>query len=111
MRNFQQPGDSLTVVASRTCGSGEGQLVGLMFGMTKAPAVAGAAVEVHRVGVINPVPKAAGQVWAQGVLIYWDNTAFNFTTTVGANRLVGMTAASALLGAVVGSVLLDGTAR
>ncbi len=111
MRNFQQRGDSITVIASRAVAAGEGLLVGQLFGIAKAAAASGAAVEVERTGVFNPVTKATGQVWAQGVLIYWDNIAFAFTTTSASNRLVGVTAATAISGAVLGSVVLDGAAR
>lgn len=111
MRSFVQQGDTITVTASRTAAMDTGMLVGQLFGITKAAATNAQPVEIARTGVFGPVPKATGQVWAQGVLIYWDNTNFNFTTTSAGNRLVGVTAAAALSGDTVGTVLLDGAAR
>ncbi len=111
MRTFSQVGDSVTVVASRTAAMDTGMLVGQLFGFTKQAATNGTPCEICRTGVFVGVPKASGQVWAQGVLIYWDNTAFNFTTTSAGNRLVGVTAVSALSGDTIGSVILDGAAR
>jgi predicted RecA/RadA family phage recombinase len=35
------------------------------------------------------VDKAAGQAWAGGAKIYWNNTAKNFTTTASGNTLCG----------------------
>lgn len=42
------------------------------------------------------VPKNTGEAWTFGDLIYWDNTAGNFTTTVGTNTLAGMVNENAL---------------
>jgi len=47
------------------------------------------------------------------VKVYWDNTAKNFTTTVGSNTLVGVASEAVAGGAgdTIGKVRLDGVAR
>ena len=57
-------------------------------------------------GVLT-LAKATGQTWAQGVLIYWDNTAKNCTTTLTSNKLIGVATAAALTGDTVGNVRLN----
>lgn len=52
-------------------------------------------------------PKASGQAWTQGAALYWDNTAKNFTTTVGTNTPAGEAESAAQSGDTVGVVRLD----
>lgn len=52
-------------------------------------------------------PKATGQAWAQGALLYWDNTAKNFTTTVSTNTLAGHAESAALSADTTGAIRLD----
>ena len=80
----------LTLIAPRNLASGEGFLVGGIFAVALAAAVAGAPVEGRRVGVFDGT-KATG-AWTQGQKLYWDNTAFNLTTTATNNTLVGAAA-------------------
>lgn len=61
-------------------------------------------------GVHKLMPKATGQTWAEGAILYWDNTAFKFTTTATANRRAGVAVAAALTGDTTGIVRLDGIA-
>jgi predicted RecA/RadA family phage recombinase len=112
MRTFSIPGDTVVVTASRTAAMDTGMLVGTgIFGITQQPATSGSPVALRRTGVFVGVPKATGQAWTLGNLIYWDNTNFVFTTTASGNTLRGSIAAAAASGDTVGSVLLDGAAR
>lgn len=52
-------------------------------------------------------PKAPGQAWAQGANLYWDDTAKNFTTTVGSNTLAGKAESAALSADTTGAIRLD----
>jgi predicted RecA/RadA family phage recombinase len=61
-------------------------------------------------GVHKLMPKATGQAWVEGAILYWDNSAFKFTTTANANRRAGVAAAAAAGGDTTGSVRLDGIA-
>jgi predicted RecA/RadA family phage recombinase len=54
---------------------------------------------------ISDAPKATGQVWSVGSLLYWDDTAKNFTTTVGTNTKCGHALAAALSADVVSGLI------
>ena len=84
MRNFVQPGDTLTLIAPYAVASGAGLLVGSLFGVAKHDAAIGAPVETKRTGVID-LAKATGEAWTQGAKLYWDNTNKRLTTTAGGN--------------------------
>lgn len=66
-------------------------------------------VFVYRAPAVK-VPKAAAQVWTPGVLIYWDNTNSNFTTTLTGNTLAGRIAVAALSADTEGVIDLDPSA-
>ena len=55
--------------------------------------------------------KVSAQAWTEGVKIYWDDSAKNFTTTSTSNTLVGVAAAAAANPSATGYVRLDGVAR
>jgi predicted RecA/RadA family phage recombinase len=63
-------------------------------------------IYVYRADAIR-VPKTAGQAWAPGALIYWDNTAKSFTTTTTSNTLAGYIAAVAASADTEGVIDLD----
>jgi predicted RecA/RadA family phage recombinase len=48
-----------------------------------------------------------GVAWTTGDKLYWDNTNFRFTKTVGTNTLCGIAAEDKASAAAVGMVLLD----
>lgn len=56
------------------------------------------------------LPKATGEAWTEGALLYWDNTNGEFTTTATANARAGVAAAAAASADTTGSVRLDGIA-
>lgn len=87
MKTFIQPGDVVTVVAPATTVSGQGVLVGDMFGVALTGAASGVNVEIAVTGVVT-LPKAAGTI-NPGVRVFWDNTAGNVTTTATDNRCIG----------------------
>ncbi len=88
MKNFVQPGNTLTLVAPYTVVSGAGLLVGNIFGVASADAASGADVEAVTEGVFD-LAKVSAQAWAQGDPIYWDDSAKLCTTTAGANTPIG----------------------
>jgi predicted RecA/RadA family phage recombinase len=89
MRNFIQPGDTLTVPAP-TGGvlSGGMVIIGSLIGIATATAAVGVPVAVKTTGVFE-LPKVSAQAWTIGVPIYWDGTAGNATTTSTSNTLIG----------------------
>lgn len=107
MKNYQQKGDIVTLIAPAALASGVGVLVGSIFGITQNAAASGAEVEALRQGVFTHAKNSA-EAWTVGDKVYWDNTAKVFTTTVGTNTLVGAAYAVAANPSATGTVLLDG---
>jgi predicted RecA/RadA family phage recombinase len=101
MRNVTQLGQILTLTASRAVTAGQGMLRGNTFGVALSDTANGAAGEFALNGVFT-LPKATGAI-SEGVLVYWDNTAFNVTTTASGNTKIGVCAS-------VGGVLSAATA-
>jgi predicted RecA/RadA family phage recombinase len=89
--------------------SGGAYLIGAgIFGVAVTDSVAGDTVSLRRVGQYTGMPKAAGAAWVVGDVLYWDNTAFNFTKTSASNSRVGVAASIQASGDTTGDVLLDG---
>lgn len=87
MKNYVQQGHTLTLTAPANVLSGDGVLVGSLFGVAATHAQEGQPVECAVVGVFA-LPKAAGEM-IQGALAYWDDTAKQVTGTEAANHLIG----------------------
>lgn len=110
MKNFEQPGLVQTFIAPvGGVLSGNAYQIGAALCIAAVDAVAGAEFEGQIRGVFR-VPKASG-AWTAKALIYWDNTAKNFTTTVGTNRIAGWADDAAASGDATAQVYLDGVAR
>ncbi len=108
MKNFIQKGDTLTMAApTGGVASGDGVLVGSLFGIAAGDAAENDNVEVQTTGVFD-LPKATGAV-TQGAKVYWDNTNKNVTTTATANTLIGAATVAALSGDATARVKLNGT--
>ncbi|MBF0602144.1 MAG: DUF2190 family protein [Nitrospirae bacterium] len=106
MKNWIQSGDTVSVVAPADVASGNGVIVGSLFGLAVSDAVSGDDVEIVTVGVAD-ITKAAGAI-TQGAKVYWDNTAKNVTTTVGTNTLIGCAVMAAANGDATVRVRLNG---
>ncbi len=83
--------------------------VKLASGIVAIPVVDGLAATEntydHNVECVE-VDKATGQAWLGGAKIYWDDTAKDFTTTVGSNTLAGRAVQPAATGDVRGQIQL-----
>jgi predicted RecA/RadA family phage recombinase len=88
MRNFVKEGDVVTMTAPRAVVAGDGMLVGLLFGVATGAAASGAVVEAVVEGVVT-LPKVTGTAINEGVRVFWDNSAFNVTTTATSNNCIG----------------------
>ncbi len=88
MKTFVQPGDIVTVTAPAAVVSGQGVLVGLLFGAAVRAAASGAPVDIVVEGVVT-LPKATGTAINEGVRVFWDNAAGNVTTTATSNNCIG----------------------
>lgn len=106
MKNYIQPGDTITVVAPATITSGDGVLVGLLFGIAVTDAGSGDDVDIKTTGVFE-LPKVSAQAWTQGAQIYWDDGNSNCTTT-DTNVPIGVATAAAANPSAVGYVRLTG---
>jgi predicted RecA/RadA family phage recombinase len=95
MKNFVQPGNTVTLAASAGVKSGDLVIVGALAGVANydAPA-AGGDVEVSLVGVFT-LPKSTGAAINQGAKTYWDVSESNCTATDTGNMLIGAAVATA----------------
>ncbi|GAA0569518.1 DUF2190 family protein [Caenispirillum bisanense] len=89
MRNFVQAGSVLTLPAPYAVASGTGFLVGSLFAVAASDAATGAEVEGCTQGVYL-LPKVAGEAWAIGAKVYWDDAAKTCTTVATDNTLIGV---------------------
>jgi predicted RecA/RadA family phage recombinase len=73
MKNFIQPGKVITVTApSGGVSSGDGIVVGALFGIVTTDAAEAAMVEIALTGVFE-LPKASGQS-NEGAAVWWDTS-------------------------------------
>lgn len=89
--NFVQPGDTITVAAPYDRSSGEGVLVGSIFGVALEDADydASESLLISRVGVWS-LTKVGSQAWTVGAQIWWDNSNKYCTTTADGNTFIGV---------------------
>lgn len=107
MKNYVQPGDTVTVTAPAAIASGDGVLVGKLFGVAVIAAASGADVEIKTTGIFD-IAKNSAEAWTQGTDIYWDNTAKVMTTTATSNTLVAKAVLAAANPSGTGRVRLNG---
>jgi predicted RecA/RadA family phage recombinase len=107
MKNFVQPGDTMTLTAPYARNSGEGALVGSIFGVACTDMDNAANGEFATRGVYE-LAKTSAQAWTQGALIYWDDTNKVCTTTSSGNKLIGAAADAAENPSSTGLVRLNG---
>lgn len=90
MKNYVQSGDTITVAAAPyALVPGAGCLVGFLFGIAKGAAASGATVVLEIEGVYD-VTKKAGDTFAVGDKVYWDDTNKYLTSTPTGNKWVGV---------------------
>jgi predicted RecA/RadA family phage recombinase len=110
MKTYVQPGHVVTLSAPYAVASGDGLLVGSLFGIATHDAASSAEVESQLTGVVD-MAKAASQAWTVGAKVYWDNTAKVATITATGNVLIGaaMLAVGNTAGETIGRVRLNGS--
>lgn len=89
MKNYVQPGKTISLAAPYAVTSGDGLLIGSIFGIASGNAAIGENLEVDLVGVFD-LKKTASQAWSVGDKVYWDNTAREVTKTGTGNTLIGV---------------------
>ena len=97
MRNYVQPGDSLALAVPYAGGvtSGQGVLVGALFGVAASDGAQNAIIEAATQGVFDITKEPALAITA-GARVFWDNTNRRLTTTAAGNFQVGLATLAAL---------------
>ncbi|MBX9752173.1 MAG: DUF2190 family protein [Roseococcus sp.] len=97
MRNYVQPGDSLALAVPYASGvtSGQGVLVGAIFGVAAVDGVQNAVIECQTKGVFDITKQPALGITA-GARLFWDDTNRRLTTTATGNFQVGIASLAAL---------------
>lgn len=72
MKNFLQPGDSVDVDAPNDVTSGEGVVIGSLFGVATATKLSGERVALGVKGVYS-LPKLSANVMAVGIKVNFNN--------------------------------------
>lgn len=106
--NYVQEGRAVVVPAPAAVASGEGVLVGSLFGVAIDAAANGADVVLQLEGAFT-LPKTTGQAWAVGVKLYWASGAGEATTTATSNTLIGVAIEAAGTADTSGTVRLNGS--
>lgn len=108
-RNYVQPGKSISAIAP-TGGvtSGNPYIIGGLFGVALATAIATAAFEFGIEGVFT-LAKTTSQTWVAGDRLYWDGANAKLTNVPTAGcKLVGTAGAAAASADTTGAVRLNG---
>jgi len=90
MKNFVQEGCVVTLTAPYDRLSGQGALVGALFGVAVGDVLSGAEQEFALDGVFKlDKSTGAGTAVAQGAKAYWDNSAKKVTGVASGNTHIG----------------------
>lgn len=107
MRNFVQPGDTLTIPAPAALASGAVVIAGKIIGIAAGAAESGKPVDVVTVGVFN-LPKVGADAFTVGADVYWDAEDDLATVTSSGNTRLGVAVAAAGAGVATVNVRLTG---
>lgn len=112
MKNYISGGDRITVTVAAgsdavNLSSGDGYLIGSLFGVAVADAAIGEDVTLALEGVFS-LPKTTSQAWAVGDKAYWDAATGKVTTTASSNKQIGVVVAAAASNDTTGNVYLSG---
>ncbi|POO54285.1 hypothetical protein CPJ18_01920 [Agrobacterium rosae] len=103
-KNFKQPGKILDIPAPADVKSGDGVLIGKLFGVAQTTVKQGEMVAIDREGVWD-LPKTEAQAWAIGDIVYWTGT--EVSTTASGNTKIGYATAVAANPTKRGDVVLS----
>jgi predicted RecA/RadA family phage recombinase len=94
MKNFIQPGNSVTLTMPYNRTSGQGVLVGALFGVVAVDADSGSTADVALTGVYD-LTKQPSLAISTGARVFWDDTNKRVTTTATGNVAIGHAVAAA----------------
>ena len=107
MKNFVQKGCGITVAApAGGANSGDGVLIGSLFGIAAFTSPAGAPLEIQTEGVFD-MPKDSGVSFAAGDKAYWHAANKALTATASGNAWVGVVTQGAIGSAATARVRLN----
>lgn len=87
MQNFIQKGDTLTLTAPYDRTSGQGALVGRLFGVASDTVLSGVIGQFVMRGVFDLAKDTS--TFADGDKVYWDNSAKATTSVATAHNIIG----------------------
>jgi len=112
MKNYVQKGDTIEVTVADVSdavdlSSGDGYLLGSLFGVAQHDALIGESVALAVVGVFT-LPKTTSQTWTVGEKAYWVAGTGKVSTTAGSNKQIGIIVKDAGSNDATGVVRLSG---
>jgi predicted RecA/RadA family phage recombinase len=107
-RNKIARGDVMDLAAPYDRTSGQGALVGSIFGVALLTVLSTVVGPFATLGVWE-LAKNSAEAWTVGARIYWDDTNKRCTTTSTSNTLIGVAQAVAANPSSVGRVRLNGS--
>ncbi len=108
MRNHVQPGRTLTLPAPSDVKSGEGVIVGSIFGVANGDALTGEPVDLDVEGVFD-LPKVSALAIAIGDKVYWVAADKAVSKTASGNTLIGVATTAAANPSASVNVRLNGS--
>lgn len=89
MKNYIQEGAVLRMTAPYDVASGDGLLVGSLFGVAQITALSGVVLDAAIEGVFE-LAKTTGAAWTEGAKLYWDDSTKKCTVTASTNKQIGV---------------------
>ena len=108
MKNFIQAGNVVTLTAPYALASGDGALVGSIFGLATNAASSAASVELFVGQCVAEVTALSTDTGAAGIKMYWDNTNKRATVTSTSNSLIGVLMLAKVTATTVATIRLNG---
>ena len=108
MKNYVQAGDNLTLTAPYDVSSGDGALIGSIFGVAAGDADSGDEVDIVTVGVFT-LPKTSALAISVGDKLYWDEGEKAVNKTPTDNTLIGVAVSAAVNPSATVEVRLNGS--
>ncbi|MFH0750671.1 MAG: capsid cement protein [Chloroflexota bacterium] len=109
MQNYEQPGSTLTLTAPYTRTSGQGAMVGSIFGVACSDVTSGDEGEFQVDGVFT-LAKTSAQAWAVGDKLYWNASTKAVSNVAGDGSCIGVATAVAANPSSTGEIKLSGMA-
>jgi predicted RecA/RadA family phage recombinase len=94
MKNYIQPGKTVTLPAPAATASGDVVTIGSLTGIAAGDAATGEPLDLTLEGVFD-LPKVAANDFAVGAPVYWNSGSALATTTASGNARIGTAVAAA----------------